>query len=391
MKRLTKSLLALGLVCSFLSIPAGAAASHPFSDVPEDHWAWQGVQYVYENGIMKGTSEDTFSPDTPFSRAMFVTILGRAEGVDPLDYPGPPFVDVAGARWDWAAPYIQWASKLGIVNGVGGGRFAPNNTITREQYCTILIRYMDAVGLDFVGSPLLAPGFEDVYEIQSYALPSVMRLAGYGLMDSYGGFVYPSLEMNRGDIANLFARFHQMVSTGSVPPVYSTRTDPYIGYNEVADLLVETSIFTWDWFYGGTYLDWQDQISGYDPLSGEEVFFGRVVYPDVYSQADVEQLGRMHYTDETCWMLTASQQWQEAPNGLYQSLYSNAVEPYEGMDSCALDIHPLGEEMFSVSLILYAGQEEIARIETLCIYQDGYWVFADPIPIMLDVVPLAFG
>lgn len=391
MKRLTSFLLAAVLVCSIIMIPAGAFGSHPFYDVPEDHWAAEGVQYVYEEGLMNGLAPNTFGPDEFFTRAMFVTILGRSEGVNPNNYPGVPFSDVSDAKWGWAAPYIKWAADSGIVNGVGNNLFAPDSIITREQYCTILIRYMDATGLDFLGAPPLAPAFSDEYNIQPYALPSVMHLASYGFIESYGGYVYPEAEMTRGSIANLFSLFHRMKTYGLMPEVYSPRIDPNVTYNEIADLLVETSIFTYDWFTCPLYLNQDDSFSVYDPDLETDTLFARVIYPAIGSQNDVAELGRKHYT-EAAWMSLASeQQWYEIPyDGLYLPAAFNGG-PYDNMDSCALDIQPFTDTHFAVTLIPYFENKELGRIETACVFQDGYWLFTDPIPPFLDVVPLAFG
>ena len=323
---------------------------------------------------------------------MFVTILGRTEGVNPKNFPNISFTDITGPKWEWAAPYIQWAAEAGIVNGVGDGLFAPDNIITREQYCTILIRFMDYAGLNFPGSPTLpAPAFYDQYNIQRYALPSVIRLAGYGLIDSYGGYIYPDGEMTRGSIANLFSQVHQMRTSGVLPdPSGFSRINPYVDYNDIADFLVETSIFTWDWFYGGFYLDETDTIDLYDPDLDCDVTYARVVHPALEHPVDMGELGGTHYTDEAWLALSQQLQWHITDDGLYLPAGIKA-SPDDGMTSCALDIHPIDETTFTVTLILYAGDEELRRVETYCVYEDGYWVFADPIPSYLDVVPVAFG
>lgn len=61
------------------------------------------VDYVYEHGIMNGTSATTFSPNTPMTRAMLVTVLHRAAAARPLprERPSLTFLRVPTTRMRW--------------------------------------------------------------------------------------------------------------------------------------------------------------------------------------------------------------------------------------------------------------------------------------------------
>ena len=78
-KRLCSLALAL---CLALSLVPGAAAAgyNPFWDVPASHWAHSAVTYVYEKGLMQGTSSIYFSPGGTTTRAQVVTVLYRLAG-----------------------------------------------------------------------------------------------------------------------------------------------------------------------------------------------------------------------------------------------------------------------------------------------------------------------
>ena len=78
------------------------------------------MDYVYEHGIMNGTSATTFSPNTPMTRAMLVTVLHRAAG-SPSAATGTAFSDVPSGAYYTDA--VAWASANGIVTGYGNGRF----------------------------------------------------------------------------------------------------------------------------------------------------------------------------------------------------------------------------------------------------------------------------
>ena len=116
----------------------------PFSDVSDSDWFYDPVVWIYNEGLMTGTSATTFEPNTSTTRAMIVAMLARLEGVESADSAG--FTDVSGS--DWYATAVNWAASEGIVGGFGDGTFQPNAPITREQMASILYRYAEYKGLD---------------------------------------------------------------------------------------------------------------------------------------------------------------------------------------------------------------------------------------------------
>ena len=118
--------------------------SEIFTDVPANHWAQAVIQYVYDNGLMTGTSATMFEPNTSTTRAMIVAMLARLEGITSAESAG--FSDVSGS--DWYATAVNWAASEGIVGGFGDSTFQPNSPITREQMASILYRYAEYKGYD---------------------------------------------------------------------------------------------------------------------------------------------------------------------------------------------------------------------------------------------------
>ena len=116
----------------------------PFSDVSDSDWFYDPVVWIYNEGLMTGTSATTFEPNTSTTRAMIVAILARLENVTSADSAG--FTDVADG--DWYATAVNWAASEGIVGGFGDGTFQPNAPITREQMASILYRYAEYKGFD---------------------------------------------------------------------------------------------------------------------------------------------------------------------------------------------------------------------------------------------------
>ena len=124
-----------------------ATVETKFTDIDSTSKYFKAICYATEAGLFNGTSETTFAPDTTMTRAMFVTVLGRLEGIDASKYTEVTFDDVVAGSW--YAPYVEWAASEGIVNGVGyvegvgKNCFDINGEITIEQACVILARYAD--------------------------------------------------------------------------------------------------------------------------------------------------------------------------------------------------------------------------------------------------------
>ena len=390
MKRIAALVLTLSMTCSIFPMGASASGHHPFTDVPDHHWARDSIQYVYDNGLMNGTSDTTFSPESYFSRAMFVTILGRMEGVNTAEYQGTPFSDVNGVPW--AKPYIQWASENGIVNGVGDGKFAPNDIITREQYCTIVVRYMDNTGKDFLGLPGVIPTYPDVDDISTYAITSFIEMASYGLIDDNWGKAEPKVKMDRAQIADLFSRFHDMLTNGNMPTVYNIRKNPYIDFSEVADILADTSSFTWDWMHNNSYTDPGKTLSAYDPAREDWATMEKVIYPWVEDANDVKKLALQHYTAGAWNELTFYHFWYKAPDGLYVPKVDTAASYFSDMASCDLNVRQASETKFYVDITpCDSDGYSMGTFYNTLVYKNGYWVFEQSVPPLIDRVPIAFG
>ena len=131
------ALLLLAALTISLAVPASAAGSLPFTDV-DGHWALDAIEYVYDNGMMYGTTSTKFSPGTELTRGMLVTVLYRLDGSPAVDG-GSAFTDVPDGAF-YSKP-VAWASQNGIVEGVGNHEFLPKKSITREQIATIFYRY----------------------------------------------------------------------------------------------------------------------------------------------------------------------------------------------------------------------------------------------------------
>ena len=117
--------------------PKPETRTMPFTDVPVGSYYYDAVLWAVENGITKGTSDTTFSPDATCSRAQIVAFLWRSEK-SPAAGTANPFADVKSTAY--YADAVLWAVKEDITKGTTSTTFSPNADCTRAQIVTFLYR-----------------------------------------------------------------------------------------------------------------------------------------------------------------------------------------------------------------------------------------------------------
>ena len=178
--------------------------ANPFTDVSEKDWFYGDVMFVYENGLMLGTSKTLFSPHGTATRGMMATILWRMEG-SPAPKGKNSFTDVEAGKW--YADAITWTAENGIFAGYGKDKFGPDDPITREQLAAIFYRYADYKGYDLIVKGNLDK-FKDADKITDYAKTAMQWAVGSGLMKGKSGnLLDPQGTATRAEIAAMLHRF----------------------------------------------------------------------------------------------------------------------------------------------------------------------------------------
>ena len=178
--------------------------ANPFTDVSEKDWFYGDVMFVYENGLMLGTSKTLFSPHGTATRGMMATILWRMEG-SPAPKGKNSFTDVEAGKW--YADAITWTAENGIFAGYGKDKFGPDDPITREQLAAIFYRYADYKGYDLTVKGNLDK-FKDADKITDYAKTAMQWAVGSGLMKGKSGnLLDPQGTATRAEIAAMLHRF----------------------------------------------------------------------------------------------------------------------------------------------------------------------------------------
>ena len=172
--------------------PPQMSVELPFTDVAGDAWYHDAVAMMYGMGIIKGTSDTEFSPESPLSAAEILTMLYRADG---------------GSESDkiWYAPAMEWASSNGIIGENPDFTSAPDEDITREDMMLVIYNYLVYKDELPEGQSDLSE-FTDGAEASDYALTAVKSLAGAGIIQGDGDTLRPKSTLMRAETATILSR-----------------------------------------------------------------------------------------------------------------------------------------------------------------------------------------
>ena len=183
--------------------------SLPFTDVSSGEWYYDAVAYVYEKGLMDGTSAVTFDPGAVLTRAMTAQVLWNLAG-SPAAPGGAGFTDVAADAW--YADAVNWAAARGIVKGYDTGAFGPEDSVTREQLAAILYRYAQAKGYDTTQGGMAVREFSDSASISDWAQEAMAWAVNAQVLSGKGnGVLDPQGTATRAEVAQMLMNFGEHV------------------------------------------------------------------------------------------------------------------------------------------------------------------------------------
>ena len=157
-------------------------------------------------GIMTGVSDTEFAPNQSMTRAMFATILYRLDGGNGKGT-ADAFTDVPAGQWYTDA--VNWAAENKIVNGVGEKQFAPNSYVTREQMAVMLKKFSE-YKKDELRVREKTPAyssFPDVATVSSWARESMKWSVEKGLMKGTTVGLEPQATATRAQVAQLIYNY----------------------------------------------------------------------------------------------------------------------------------------------------------------------------------------
>ena len=190
--------------------PDQPSPTEKFTDLDANGWYNDAVKYVVENNLFNGTSETTFEPNGTMTRAMFVTVLSRLEGINASQYSGSSFSDVSAGQWYSEA--IQWASQNNIVGGIGDGKFDPNGSVSREQMAAIMYRYANYKNNNTSNVDASKfNAFSDKGSVSDWAVEAMKWATDKGIINGMGdNTLAPQGTSTRAQVAQLFLNYQSI-------------------------------------------------------------------------------------------------------------------------------------------------------------------------------------
>ncbi|MBQ2743227.1 MAG: S-layer homology domain-containing protein, partial [Oscillospiraceae bacterium] len=185
-------------------VPSGDEADEveksQFTDLSNHVWASDAINALAADGIIKGTTASTFSPAANITRADFALLLVRVFNLTSDDITN--FDDVS--ENDYFASELAIARNTGIVNGIGDNRYAPRNTITRQDMMVMVYRAMQSLNVGFGENS--EPQYIDFASVAAYAQDAVSALIGAGIVNGKNGLIAPVDYTTRAEVAVLIKR-----------------------------------------------------------------------------------------------------------------------------------------------------------------------------------------
>ena len=167
----------------------------------------RAVAYVNYYGLFGDYGGGIFAPRDNMTRAMFVTALYKLEG-NPAPNGSAWFADVEHVRWYHDA--VQWAAENGVVSGVGGGRYAPDRAITRQEMAVMLYNYANYKGCDIPENRTPLP-LTDYNQIDMWAETPSRKLIEAGVFSCDNNEFRPKDTATRAEAARIFKNFLRFV------------------------------------------------------------------------------------------------------------------------------------------------------------------------------------
>ena len=177
-----------------------------YADVQPGDWYYAPIDELVTLGLMNGVGDHRFAPNTKLTRAMMVTLLYRCSGDD------------LGDNWEKTSRFtdvksgkyyseaVEWAYRNKIVNGDSPKTFRPDGYITREEMCKVIDGYLAYRDCALARGKSCKSMFSDYGKISGWALSSVEALVSAGLIKGDGGRMNPAGNATRAEVATVLSR-----------------------------------------------------------------------------------------------------------------------------------------------------------------------------------------
>lgn len=168
-----------------------------FNDVAVTHWAYDYISRLYNEGVVAGKNEKTFSPDASITKEEFIKLVVSALKLD-LSEKAVDFADVNANAW--YTPYVSAAVSAGLISGKSDGTFGIGDTLSRQDAAVILSRALASKSDTEVA-------FADKGDIAPYAEDAIAVMNASGIIKGYtDGTFKPMNSISRAESCAVLCR-----------------------------------------------------------------------------------------------------------------------------------------------------------------------------------------
>ena len=185
--------------------PPTPSDNEKFVDVPKNAYYHDAVYWAVDKGITEGVDSTHFAPDATCTRAQMVTFLWRAAGQPTPANNVNPFTDVDGDAYYYNA--VLWGVDKGIVKGTSETTFSPNATVTRAQTVTFLYRYEQSQGGGFTGTWAFPLNYSDAADVSDWAYEAFCWMTMHNVVQGSDGKLLPNDKCLRSQIVTMLDRY----------------------------------------------------------------------------------------------------------------------------------------------------------------------------------------
>lgn len=172
-----------------------------FKDVAANAWYSDAVTYLAARGITTGAGDNKFSPDNKLTRGQFLVMLMNAYGQKPDESSKDNFVDAGNTYY---TGYLSAAKRLGISEGIGENKFAPNKEITRQEMVALLYKALNIMDQQPAGDNGKAlSDFSDNSAVAAWAKDAMSVFVETGIIGGSNNRLTPEATTNRAEMAQI--------------------------------------------------------------------------------------------------------------------------------------------------------------------------------------------
>ncbi len=196
-----------------------------YYDIADGQWFYEAMDWAHRMGILNGIAPYTMDPAGTVTRGMLVALLYRFSGDDlGTDWERTNTFSDVNQTYYYASA-IEWAHRNNIVNGYSATQFGPDDLVTRQQMCKMVYAFLNYLETPLPEGEDCSGQFADYDEIADWAMESLEAMISAGLIQGDGVNVTPNAGANRAQFCVLLTRVRDYVDNYE-PPLEPDPTDP---------------------------------------------------------------------------------------------------------------------------------------------------------------------